>query len=407
MDSLSAVETGRHEYQMKAWSRMLLLPFGMLFLILALFFGAVVQVSAAKPSIPLFTVLLLGGAGVYMLAQLTRARLIIDGTRIEVRGAFTTKSADLSDIEGFRTISTRNGSYTQLQLKHGLGSISIRNSFDTDEAYRVWFRQIPDLDQRSRRQILDEIEHEAELGATPEERLSALATAKTWGVFLSIVSGIVAGAMIFAPEDFRIVPACVLSILPIAAILLLLRSPLLYAVFKPKADPRAELSYILILCGFGLILNLGKVSFVSFKPLLYYAVPICAIYLAALMNAARKGSSRPGTFIALIFFAAMYSMGLPVATDIIADHSPATTHATLVVGKHITHGRSNTYSLTLSPWGPFEEPNSMHVTAQIYAQYDIGDRICLALHVGTLRVPWYQTTDCHGLQVPDSPVTHF
>src|SRR5581483_2775321 len=239
MESFTTGETGRHEYPLKASRRIFLLPLGMLFVLLALFFGTMVHVSAGN-GMPELTVALFAGLGVYMLAQLTRARLVIDGNRIEVRGAFTTKAADRGDIEGFRTISTRNGSYTQLVLKHGMGTISVPRSFDTDEAYRMWMRQIPDLDQINRRQILDEIEHEAELGATPEERLAALATAKTWGLFLSIVTGVAAAAMAFAPDDFRIVPACALVLLPIAAILLLLRSPLLYAVFKPKADPRAD-----------------------------------------------------------------------------------------------------------------------------------------------------------------------
>ena len=403
MDSFENGDGGRHEYQLKALSRVFLLPLGMLFVILAVFFGTMVHVSTGNNLPSGLMVAFFAGLGVYMLAQLTRARLVIDGNRIEVRGAFTTKSADRGDIEGFRTISTRNGSYTQLVLKHGMGTISVPRSFDTDEAYRMWMRQIPDLDQINRRQILDEIEHEAELGATPEERLAALATAKTWGLFLSIVTGVAAAAMAFAPDDFRIVPACALVLLPIAAILLLLRSPLLYAVFKPKADPRADLVFILILAGFGLIVNSGRASFVSFKPLLYLAVPICAVYLAALMSATRKGASRPGTFIALLFFAGMYSFGFAVAADTLTDHAPSQTYAARVVGKHVTHGRSTSYTLTLSAWGPFEVNNRMGVSATTYGAFDIGDRICVALHPGSMHIPWYQTADCHGLQLTDQP----
>ncbi|HEX4286922.1 MAG TPA: hypothetical protein VHZ28_17650 [Terracidiphilus sp.] len=382
---------------------MALLPFGVLFVLLALFLGTVVHVSSANGSTSILIVALFGGFGVYMLAKLTRARLILDGTRIEVRGAFTTKSADRSEIEGFRTIQTRNGSYTQMLLKQGMGTLSVSSSFDTDEAYRAWLRQVPDLDQRDRRQILDEIEHEAELGATPEERLSALATAKTWAVFLSIITGVAAAAMAFAPDDFRVVSACALAVLPVGAILLLLRSPLLYAVFKPKADPRAELSFILILAGFGLMIRSGSVSFVAWTQLLYFVVPVCAAYLAALLHATRKGMSRPGTWIALLLFAAIYSFGLAVVTDTATDRAPATTYATRVVGKHVSHGRSTSYSLTLNPWGPYDSINRMGVNAHAYYAFEIGDRICVDLHPGSLHVPWYRPADCHGLQLPDQP----
>lgn len=403
MESLTTEETGRHEYQLRALSRVFLLPLGLLFLIGAVFFGAVVRTSGGNQLPAILPAAILAGLGVYMLAQLTRARLVIDGSRIEVRGAFTTKSADRSEIEGFRTISTRNGSYTQLVLKQGMGTIRVPKSFDTDEAYRLWFRQIPDLDQINRRQILDEIEQNAELGGTPEERLGALATAKTWALFLSIVAGVAAVGMAFAPEEFRVVPACVLVLLPIAALLLLMRSPLLYAVFKPKADPRAELVFILIVAGFGLIVNAGRASFVSFKPLLYVVVPICVVYLAALMSAARKGASRPGTWIALFFFAGMYSFGLGIVADTLGDHGQAQTFAAQVVGKHVTHGRSTSYSLTLSAWGPFETTNRMGVSSGTYGTVDIGDRVCLSLHPGNLHIPWYRMTDCHGLQLPQQP----
>src|SRR5581483_9794093 len=124
--------------------------------------------------------------------------------------------------------------------------------------------------------------------------------------------------------------------------------------FKPKADPRADLVFILMIAGFGLIVNSSRVSFVSFKPLLYVIVPVCAIYLAALMSAARKGASRPGTWIALLFFAGMYSFGLGAALDTLGDRGQAQTYAAQVVGKHVSHGRSTSYSLTLSAWGPFD-----------------------------------------------------
>lgn len=396
-------ESGRHEYPLKAVSRVFLLPLGMLFVIGAVFFGGFVHIAAGNELASILPVAFFAGFGVFMLAQLTRARLVIDGTRIEVRGAFTTKSADRNDIEGFRTISSRNGSYTQLVLKQGMGTVNVPNSFDTDEAYRLWFRHVPDLDQINRRQILDEIEQNAELGGTPEERLTALATAKTWALFLSIVTGVAAAAMIFAPEEIRIAPACVLVLLPIAAVALLMRSPLLYAVFKPKADPRAELVFILMIAGFGLLITASRASFVSYKPLLYIAVPVCAAYLAALMTGMRKGSSRPGTFIALFFFAGMYSFGFGVAADTVPDHAPSETYAARVVSKHVSHGRSTSYSFTLSPWGPFDSTNRMGVSATTYGAFDIGDRICLALHPGSLHVPWYQTADCHGLQLPEPP----
>src|SRR5580658_9363036 len=119
--------------------------------------------------------------GAYLLLRGLRSRIVLEGTRIEVRGAFIEKSADRSEIEGFRTISSRNGSYTRLMLKEGRGSITISKSFDTDDFYREFFQKIPDLDERDRQALLDEISQQQDLGATPEERLAALSSAKVYG----------------------------------------------------------------------------------------------------------------------------------------------------------------------------------------------------------------------------------
>ena len=40
----------------------------------------------------------------YFFGVALRSRLVIEGTRIEVRGAFRERSADLGEIEGFRTV---------------------------------------------------------------------------------------------------------------------------------------------------------------------------------------------------------------------------------------------------------------------------------------------------------------
>jgi hypothetical protein len=48
--------------------------------------------------------------GLYLLIWTLRSSVVIDSTRIAVRGAFLERTAALSDIEGFRMISSRYGS---------------------------------------------------------------------------------------------------------------------------------------------------------------------------------------------------------------------------------------------------------------------------------------------------------
>jgi hypothetical protein len=71
------------------------------FLIVALRSALAVSLVVALP----FMVL-----GLYLLIWTLRSSVVIDSTRIAVRGAFLERTAALSDIEGFRMISSRYGS---------------------------------------------------------------------------------------------------------------------------------------------------------------------------------------------------------------------------------------------------------------------------------------------------------
>lgn len=227
MDSFQQAYPGRREYPLKSWQKLLYLLVGMVFLTFGVVFGPLLFRTSASSLPAAVPALFFLGFGIYMLAQAARARLILDGTRIVVRSAFREQSADQGDILGYRTISTRNGSYTQLRLKQGLGTISIPNAFDTDDDYRAWLQKLTDLDQRDREEILAEITEKADLGSTPEERLQALPTARTWGVFLAIVTGAAGAGLVLGPVELRLPLAAVLVITPLVAAVLLLRAPLL------------------------------------------------------------------------------------------------------------------------------------------------------------------------------------
>src|SRR5579863_10134237 len=155
----------QHEYRMKAWYRSLFLILGAP----AVAGGIVMCVLAfkgANMALPIIMTAVFSGFGIYLIALAMRSRVIIDGNRIEIRGAFTDHFADLNEIQGLRTISSRNGKYTQFYLNSGRGTLTLPNHFDKDEAFDAWMRQIPDLDKRDRDRLLEKISQQEDLGAT-------------------------------------------------------------------------------------------------------------------------------------------------------------------------------------------------------------------------------------------------
>lgn len=401
MNSFPPAGAGRHEYTMRGWQKGLYLLLGILFVVFAITVGSTGFSSRSAGANFLIAPFFFWVFGGYMLAWPLRSRLIIDGTRIEVRGVFRERVAELKDIEGFRTFSSRNGSYTKLYLKDGGRAITISNSFNTDDDYRAWFQQVTDLDKRDRDALLDQISHEQELGATPDERLEKLANAKTWSIFITIVSGAAAAALAFGSPILRVPAFTLLVVTPVAAYYLLQRSPLLYAIFKPKADPRGELSFVLIVSGIGLILSCSGLHFVSIELLMLITVPVGLVYFFAFYLACQNQPSRQGKLMGLLFFAGIYGFGFGMLADTIADHAPATTYSAEVIGKHISRGRSTSYYLELSPWGPKVSPDRVSVSSRIYGTFAIGDQVCLSLHPGSFHASWYQLVDCANRLSPD------
>ena len=153
MKTLDQATAARRVYRLKIWLRVLYSLMGCMFLAIgSLFVFLTGQGTQGPPALLLWVVFF--GLGGYMLAYALRVRVVLEGNRITVRGAFRERSAEAADLEGFRTVRSRNGSYTQLVLKGSAGSISIPSSLDTDDEYRAWMQAIPDLDERDRTALL-------------------------------------------------------------------------------------------------------------------------------------------------------------------------------------------------------------------------------------------------------------
>lgn len=394
MDAFTPAGFDRNEYGMKTWQKIFYILLGMLLIGVAAI-GCVTYAYAQQTHLPVLLVpLMFLAMGIYTIALAARSMVIIEGTRIQVQSAFRERSAEVSGIEGFRTFSTRYGRVLQFRLKDGLGTINVPGYFDTDDYFRKWTEQVTDLDQSGRHAILDEISREESLGATPEERLKALTTAKTWGIFLLIVA-IATDIGLFVPDLVPRLPlVLILALIPVIAILLVLRSPLLYTVFKPKADPRAELGYALLACSLGLLIPVAGLHLVSLQPLLLVIVPVSLAYCAALFNTVQKNAISAGIPVVLLMLACAYSYCLGVAADTLEDAAQVTRYTTSVAGKHTSSGRSTSYILVLAPWGPVQSANQINVSRSTYRQTEIGDQVCLDLHPGTLKAPWYQAANC-------------
>ena len=393
MSKLAGV--GRHEYSLTGFTRGMYFLFGGASLAFGLFIAS--ATSMRQGSFPVL-ILTLGTIllGVYLVALALRSRLIIDETGVEVHYAFRERSADLGEIEGFRTISTRNGSYWILLLKQNQGRITISKSFKEDDDLRAWFQQLTDLDERDRGALLEKIEQDQELGATPEDRLAALKQAKQWNILLSGAAIVAAVGMLFGGESLQMWCAVILALVPAVALYLTNKRPLLFSIFKGKRDPRTDLGIAFMVSGIALLIAHQHDHFVSISQLAPYILLVFLICGVSLFGAVRNNAQFWGALIGVLFVAGMYGFGLVAAADTLLDKSKGTVYVAGVTGKHMTSGKSTTYYLELEPWGPMTSTNNLDVSHSEYERAEPGDAVCLELRGGAFHAPWYRQVSCGG-----------
>jgi len=391
---MQGIEAGRRELQMKALNYWFFLILGLALIGLGVFGTYALTGTTNKNPLVLPAFLLFPlGFGAYLMALALRSRVVVDGSRIEVRTPFGEKTADASEVEGYRDISTRNGSFWRLQLKEGRGAITIQKWFDSPEL-RAWMQQITDLDERDRKAILDEIEQNQELGATPEERLSALKQARLWNVGLTMVAIAAAVFRLFPANPFFLISAVLLALTPPVILYLLHRSPLLFVLGKPKRDPRTDFTFAFIAAVVGLFLGNIGVHLVSLSSLLPAILLVSLATCAGLLLVSRSAAGARGAWIVIVMLSGSYGYGLVTSADTLPDHAKPQRYSASIVGKHTSSGRSTTYYLDLAPWGPLPDENRLSVSKRLYDAATVGELTCLELHQGYLHAPWYRQVEC-------------
>ena len=161
----------------------------------------------------------------------------------------------------------------------------------------------------------DKIEKNQKLDATPEDRL---ASAKELNVALLALA--IAAAVTFGLGGWlHLLAAVVLALLPGVLIYLVHREPSLYAIFKPKRNPRTDLGLAFMICGLGLIFGARDVHFIDVPTLLVYAALVALLCCAGVFSSVRRSSELLGATVAILLVAGANGWGLAATADAVLD----------------------------------------------------------------------------------------
>lgn len=331
------------------------------------------------------------GLGGYLIFWLLLSRTVLFPDRIDFRGVFSTKIITREELDGWRVMPTSPPTLV-LQQKEG-------RRFKTSLVFRIdddlsdWFDSIPSLDERetgaSEARVHAEIQKDARLGITPSQKLETLQKAGRTANILSAVSTIAFfwGAIYPRPYEVLIL---LLALFPWIGIEVMRRSHGLFRADELKNDAHPSVAYALIFPGLVLCLR-AVLDYNVVQSMFAVALYILAggVLFVAILIFDPTQRSRLGILPVFFLFGIAYGYGVVVEANALFDRSPGIPYTAIVQNKRIIHGKSTTYSLDLSPWGPRPVTNELDVSRVTYNQIQTGQSVQLELKRGALNLPWY------------------
>jgi hypothetical protein len=350
------------------------------------------QQPAFMAAVCFFFVLL----GAYLILYALRTSVTLRADAIIVQEVFTCKTLLRADIAARRVLPTQYVSTLvlnprashQKKLKLGL-------ALRTDAAFSAWLADIPDLDAKELGESRKALAVDPDLGFNSEQRSQAIAHAKQLAKPLNLAAVVSFFWGIIFPRPHLLVVA-ILSLLPLIALGLLIRSQGIYQVEGRRNDARPSLSLVLIFPGLALaVLTLHDFHLLEWKPILSIsALLACAMTLVVARSDAST-RQRPVALLPILIFGAFYAFGLIAQANSLLDNSAPQTFQVAVIGKHVSIGKRTSYYLHLDSWGPQTSVTQVSVPMSLYASTAAGRPVCVYLHSGALRISWYAVAQCH------------
>lgn len=186
------------------------------------------------------------------------------------------------------------------------------------------------------------------------------------------------------------------------------------------------LAFLWPLLGLGLLIKgQGKLKFISMKKnspmpnlILGFAFPAGTLFFTTFFSLNlihEAGAWLPSIFIGLILTTLLYKFGINKLEGNIAgqvsvmlvvsilyssgaylflnkalDTAPCQTYPASILDRGVTTGKSTSYWVTLTDFGPYKGAHRLVVSHSVYGVSQIGDTVKVDLHPGKFNLAWYE-----------------
>lgn len=328
----------------------------------------------------------------YLIAWILRYRVTLTNDAVEYSELLGHTRFSRSQFVGWRIQPSTPSLLVLTPKEKGLKAAKIAMVFQLDESFCDWLDTLTDLDEEIATASARDILENSEIGSTAKERESAFERGR---LLSKIVNGLgcVVGLWGFVhPRPYGLAVGA-LFVLPWAALEIVHRSRGLLRLDARKKDVHPNVAFAFLVPSMILMLR-GVLDFsaLSWWRLVAYGALLGVILCANVMRA--DASLRNKQIVALYVLAFCYGIGGVSVINGYFDRSDAVLYRATILGKHVSHGRTTTYRLTLGPWGPRIAENAVEIPKEMYDVVNVGDPVCPSVKRGALGVAWYDVFGC-------------
>jgi len=209
---------------------------------------------------------------------------------------------------------------------------------------------------------------------------------------------------IFIPVPYAVCMT-LLALAPLAAIGLTAISEGEWVLLGERGSGRLSLEGLILVCPLAIGLRA-----ISDMQVMDWQVPLTVAYITGILLACAVAMVldpvRSDRFFLIVFMLAVgvsWGWGVVALTNAAADTAPERVYTSIVQDRWTQTGKSTSYHLRLSPWGPVTHTEDISVERSVYDQAAGDGVVCIDMHYGLFGWRWFAVHHCNPGFIGMSP----
>lgn len=329
--------------------------------------------------------------GIAGIVDVFNGRFVIDEDRVYAVSVIFRRELLFNEILGF-TVDDRYITIKPAHRNRKKITISLYYA-DSHEIIQWLADRYPDLDMESATQEDEDI-ISVSRGWSQEERETRLGKAVQIVRVLNI-SAIISAIWYFFVPVMREWALSGVILTPLAAVAAVKWSGGLIRYNERKYSVLPHVFFALLFPCMSICLrSIFDYELIEYKSAWRITLPVVGVLLMAVFSGISGFQfSKPVHYVEAAVIAAFflgYSYGTVTALNASFDRSVPAEYRAVVTGKRISSGKTTSYYLELSPWGPRTEKKEVLVSSGQYEEYDEGDELTVLTQNGFFGIQWFR-----------------